>query len=105
VTGFGVNVEDLTNHAARLTALAEEMGVAVDAIDAAYVGDDAYGKLGSSLATALNAVQDAGRRAVTNAMEGLVLAAADVEDAAAEYADTDQDNVQRIEDSGTAGGD
>jgi hypothetical protein len=105
VTGFEANVEDLAGHAAHLDALAEEAAAAVDAVNTAVVGADAYGKLGAPLAARLNALQDAGRRSITNAAEGIAVAAADIRDAAAEYADTEQDNVQRITDSGEEVGD
>lgn len=105
MTGFGVNVEDLIGHASRLDALAEDLGAAAEAIDAALLGDEAYGKLGAPLASKLNALQDAGRQSVANAMEGIVEAAAGIRDTAAEYADTDEDNAQDLEDSGDGGGD
>lgn len=105
MTGFGLSFEDLTAHAARLDALADEMGEATGAIDAAHLGDDAYGKLGAAIATALNTVQDAGRRSMASAAEGLAVASAEVKDAAAEYAETEQDNLRRIDDSGSGAGD
>ncbi|HEU5471220.1 MAG TPA: type VII secretion target [Actinophytocola sp.] len=105
MTAFGVDVAELTGHAERLAALAEELAGALEAIGAAQLGDAAYGRLGAPLAAKLNELQDAGSRSIANATEGLLLAATDVRDAAAEYAETDQDNEQGIEDSGEGVGD
>ncbi|OLF06424.1 type VII secretion target [Actinophytocola xanthii] len=98
--GYEVDVDDLTGHAARLDALADEVSAAVADVDAAQLSEGAYGRFGAPLAGTLNAMQDAGRQSMTNLWDGLTLAAAEVRDAAAEYADTEEDNRERVEESG-----